>query len=197
MHKLQFWFGYASTYSYLSVARIARLASERGVEVDWQPISLLPIFAERGMDRGPFLPYPDKLEYMWRDLERRAARHGLSYKRPTVYPPSTRLVTRVGVLAGQEGWCREFTEAVFNLHWTEGRYIGTEDNLDAALTLLGREKSKVLADSSGAYIDEALAARTARVKELKLFGAPSFTVGDELFWGDDRLEDAIDWAASH
>lgn len=197
MQRLQFWFVYGSTYSYLSVARIARLAAERQVSVDWQPFSLLPILAERGMDKGPFLPFPDKLNYMWRDLERRASRHGLEYKRPVIYPPASRLTMRIGVLAAKEGWCREFTEVVFRLHWTEGRYIGTDENLATALEAVGKSLEATIAAASDPTMDTAVDAQVARAKELGIFGAPSFTIGNELFWGDDRLEEALEWAASN
>ena len=197
MQTLQFWFGYPSTYSYLTVARIDRLAAARGVAVDWQPFSLLPIFAAQGLDRGPFVPYPDKLEYMWRDLERRAKLFGIEYRRPTLYPPNTRVTTRVGLVAAREGWCEAFTRAVFRLHWVEGVNISTDENLDLAITSCGQETARVLAQATQPDIEDALALQTERAKSLKLFGAPSFVVGDELFWGDDRLEEAIDWAASH
>jgi len=89
MPTIQFWFEYGSTYTYLTVMRIAGLASARGVAVDWRPFLLMPILTAQGMDRGPFLPFPSKLRYMWRDLERRAQKHGLSYRRPSTYPPNT------------------------------------------------------------------------------------------------------------
>jgi 2-hydroxychromene-2-carboxylate isomerase len=135
------------------------------------------------MDKGPFLPYPDKLDYMWRDLERRSARHGLEYKRPGIYPPASRLAMRIGVLAAQEGWCREFTEAVFRLHWVEGRYIGTDDNLETALASVGKDLKMTVAAASDPTMDSAVDAQVARAKELRIFGARSFTVGNELFWG--------------
>ncbi len=79
----------------------------------------------------------------------------------------------------------------------EGVNISTDENLDLAVTSCGRETARVLAQATQPDIEDALALQTERAKSLKLFGAPSFVVGDELFWGDDRLEDAIDWAASH
>jgi 2-hydroxychromene-2-carboxylate isomerase len=158
---------------------------------------LLPIFAAQGRERGPFVPYPDKLEYMWRDLERRAMLFGIEYRRPTLYPPNTRVTTRVGLVAAREGWCEAFTRAVFRLHWVEGVNISTDENLDLAITSCGQETARVLAQATQPDIEDALALQTERAKSLKLFGAPSFVVGDELFWGDDRLEEAIDWAASH
>lgn len=87
--------------SYLNVMRIAGLASARAVSVDWRPFRLMPILAAQGMHDGPFLPFPCKLRYMWRDLERRAQKHGLPYHWPSTCPPNTLLTARVGVLAGR------------------------------------------------------------------------------------------------
>jgi 2-hydroxychromene-2-carboxylate isomerase len=196
MQTLQFWFGYPSTYSYLSVARIERLASARGVVIDWQPFSLLPIFAAQGRERGPFVPYPDKLEYMWRDLERRAKLLGVEYRRPSLYPPNTKVTTRAGLVAAREGWCVPFTKAVFKLHWVDGVNISTDENLNTAIISCGHDPARVLTDALTPEIENALALQTERAKSLKLFGAPSFVVGNELFWGDDRLEDAIAYAAA-
>jgi 2-hydroxychromene-2-carboxylate isomerase len=196
MQTLQFWFGYPSTYSYLSVARIDRLALPLGVIVDWQPFSLLPIFAAQGRERGPFVPYPDKMEYMWRDLERRAQLFGLEYKRPTLYPPNTRVTTRAGLVAAREGWCEAFTKAVFKLHWVKGINISTEENLNTAIISCGHDPARVLLEAATPAIEDMLTRQTERAKSLKLFGAPSFVVGNELFWGDDRLEEAIAYAAA-
>ena len=90
-----------------------------------------------------------------------------------------------------------FTEGVFALHWTEDRLIGSEDNLTTTLVALGKDPKAIIAQAQSPENKEALKAQTLRALELAIFGAPSFVVGDELFWGDDRLEDAIDWATSH
>lgn len=197
MPTIQFWFEYGSTYTYLSVMRIAGLASARGVAVDWRPFLLMPILAAQGMNQGPFLPFPSKLRYMWRDLERRAQKHGLPYHRPSTYPPNTLLTARIGVLAASEGWCQAFTERTFELHWGKDQTIGTEGNLQAALTSLGKDVSDVVARAQTPENKEALRLQTERAQQLGVFGSPSFVVGEELFWGDDRLEEALDWAVEN
>lgn len=155
----------------------------------------MPILAGQGMDQGPFLPYPSKLHYMWRDLERRAGKHGLPYRRPSTYPPNTLLTVRIGMLAAAEGRCKAFTEETFKLHWVEDRPIGTDDNIGAALTSLGKDVNDVVTRAQSPRNKEMLRAQTERARALGMFGSPSFLVGDELFWGDDRLEEALDWAA--
>lgn len=194
--KVQLWFEYGSTYTYLTVLRIGRAAAARGIEIDWRPFLLMPILVAQGLNEGPFLPFPNKLRYMWRDLERRAKRHGLPYRRPSSYPPNTLLTARIGMLAATEGWCQAFTERTFSLHWVEDRAIGTEDNIAATLSSLGKDKNEILARAQAPENKELLRAQTDRAKELGLFGSPSFIVGEELFWGDDRLEEALEWASS-
>jgi 2-hydroxychromene-2-carboxylate isomerase len=194
MGKLDFWFEYGSTYTYLTVARMHAMASRHGIEVRWRPFLLAPIMVEQGLAQGPFLPFPQKLRYMWRDLERRAATHGLPYRQPSHYPPNTLLTARVGMLAATEGWCREFTERSFALHWTEDIAIGSDANLSASLAALGKDASRVLSQAQSAANKDLLRVATDEAKALGLFGSPSFVTRGELFWGDDRLEDALAWA---
>jgi 2-hydroxychromene-2-carboxylate isomerase len=196
MTPLHFWLEFGSTYSYLSVARIGALAARHGVPVVWQPFYLMPLFIEQGMHQGPFRPYPNKIDYMWRDLERRAARHGIAYRKPSSYPPNSLPAARVALVAAHEGWCQAFAEKVFALHWTEDRAIGSDDNLDTALRALGKDPAAVRAQAQSPQNKDALKAQTDRARALRIFGSPSFVVGSELFWGDDRLDDAVEWAAA-
>ncbi len=198
MATLEFWYEFGSTYTYLTVARIRREAQQRGVEVQWKPFLLMPLMIEQGLTQGPFLPFPRKLAYMWRDLERRAAEHGLPYRRPDRYPPDDVLTSaRVALLGSREGWCDTFTESVFEQHWTRGRPIGSEANLREAIESIGRSPDDVLTQARAADVKAALRAQTEEAQRRGLFGSPSFVVADELFWGDDRLEQALDWARAH
>ena len=194
MGRLTFWFEYGSTYTYLSVARISALAAARGVQVEWRPFLLAPILKDYGRVQGPFDGYPVKAQYMWRDLQRRAARHGLPYRKPSAYPPNTLLTARVGTLAATQGWCEPFTREVFRLHWTEDVAIGTDQNLRRALTAVGRNPDEVLVAAQSDANKQLLRAVTGAAEALGIFGSPTFVIGDELFWGDDRLEDALDFA---
>lgn len=198
MHEVNFWFEYGSTYTYLTVARIRKLAQTQGVKVHWKPFLLMPLMLEQGMNQGPFLPYPRKIEYMWRDIERRAAEHGIPYSRPSLYPPEEVLTSaRLGVLGCREGWGEQFTEKVFALHWTENRLIGTEDNIRTSLESVGQDPTQAIERARTSENKAALKAQTEEAKRLGLFGSPSFLVDGELFWGDDRLEPAFEWAKGH
>ncbi len=197
MGRMTFWFEYASTYTWLSVSRLPKLAEAAGVQVEWRPFLLAPILKHQvGMERGPFLGHAPKLKYMWRDLERRAAVHGVPYRKPSVYPPNTLLTARVGTLASAQGWSEAFTREVFRLHWTEDVAIGTDENLKRALAALDRDPEQTIVAAQSDSTKQLLRAITDAAEALGVFGSPTFTIGDELFWGDDRLEDALAFAVA-
>ena len=196
MPAMEVWIEYSSTYSYLAVARIGRLAAQHGVTLDWQPFFLPPVRDLQGLG----FPFPEasaKTAYMWRDLERRAAKLGVPYRRPSTYPVNSLSAARVAIAGRVGGWCQRFTEEAFRLHWTEGRLIGTDDNMMGVFGMLGLDTAQVLQIANSPENKEALKAQTPRAIERGIFGAPSFVVGNELFWGDDRLEDALAWAVLH
>lgn len=172
------------------------MAAGHRVTLDWQPFFLPPVREQQGLG----FPFPEasaKTAYMWRDLERRAATLGVPYRRPSAYPVNSLPAARVALAGKAGGWCQRFTEEAFRLHWTEGRLIGTDDNMKQALGALGLDAAQVVQIANAPENKEALKAQTPRAIDRGIFGAPSFVVGNELFWGDDRLEDAIAWAVLH
>jgi len=196
MRSMEVWIEFASTYSYLSVSRIGQLAARHGVTLDWQPFFLPPVREHHGLG----FPFPEasaKTAYMWRDLERRALRLGIPYRRPAIYPVNSLPAARVALAGKGDGWCQRFTEEAFRLHWTEGRLIGSDDNMRAALGALQLDAERILQIANAPQNKEALKAQTPRAIERGIFGAPSFVIGNELFWGDDRLEEALEWAVLH
>ncbi|HEU6443279.1 MAG TPA: DsbA family protein, partial [Microvirga sp.] len=110
---LEFWYEFASTYSYLTAMRIEQAAKEAGVELVWRPFLLGPIFKAQGWDTSPFNLYPSKGRYMWRDMEREAARFGLPLFKPTPFPQNTLLAARIALLGLDRGWTPVFTKAVY------------------------------------------------------------------------------------
>lgn len=193
MADLAFWYDFASTYSYVSAMRIERLAREAGVRVRWRPFLLGPIFAAQGWDDSPFNLYPAKGRYMWRDLERLCAREGLALRRPSVFPRNSVLAARIALVAEREGWCPQVTAAVFVANFAEDRAIGEPATLAAIVAALGQPAEAVLARATASGNKAALRAQTEEARRLGIFGAPSFTVGEELFWGNDRIHEAIAW----
>ncbi len=195
MTSIDFWYEFASTYSYPTAMRIERLATDQGVGLRWRPFLLGPIFQGLGWNDSPFNIYPAKGRYMWRDLTRVCEADGLALKLPPVRFPQNGLKAARLALAGEaEGWTPAFTRAVFAANYAEQKDISDEATLHAILVALGVDADSALAASNTPEIKAALRAQNDEAVALGLFGAPSFTVGKELFWGNDRLEAALQWA---
>lgn len=199
MARLEFWFEFASTYSYLSAMRIEALAEQKGVTVDWKPFLLGPIFAAQGWHTSPFNIYPAKGRYMWRDMERRAAHYGLPFQRPPPdrFPANGLRAARLALVAMDQGVGPAFTRAVYTAQFASGQDISDEDVLIGLLGAVGLDPDTVFAAALAPENKARLRGQTETAIEHGIFGAPSFVVGSELFWGDDRLEDALDWALLH
>ena len=196
--NLQFWFEFASTYSYLSAARIEDEAALAGVPVRWEPFLLGPIFAERGWDDSPFKVYSAKGRYMWRDLERLCAKYGIPFAKPSRFPRNSLLAARVACLARatSEHWLPEFVKAVFRANFAEDREIADATEVRLILDSLGQPGVRIVQQAQAPENKQRLREQTRRAVEIGIFGAPSFVIGEELFWGNDRLEDALRWASS-
>ena len=191
---VEFWFEFASTYSYLSVMRIERAAEAAGVDIEWKPFLLGPVFLALGWNDSPFNIYPPKGRYMWRALERLAEKEGLPFRRPSRFPRNGLLAARVALVGVEEGWVAPFARAVMTANFAEDREIGEEAVIGEILGTLGLPAAEVITRAQADANKLALRCQTERAAELGLFGAPSFRVGEELFWGNDRLEDALAWA---
>jgi 2-hydroxychromene-2-carboxylate isomerase len=195
MANIEFWYEFASSYSYPAAMRVERLAGEAGVDVRWRPFLLGPIFKAFGWNDSPFNIYIAKGRYMWRDLERVCAAEGLPLKLPPVRFPQNGLKAARLALAGEsEGWTPTFTRAVFLANYAEQKDISDDDTLTAILESIGIEPQAALEASNDPANKEALKQQTEEAAARGLFGAPSFIVGEELFWGNDRLETALAWA---
>ena len=193
---LEFWYEFASTYSYPAAEGVEAAAAAAGVRVDWRPFLLGPIFAAEGWQDSPFNLYAAKGRYMWRDLERRCGRLGLPFRRPSTFPRNGLTAARVALVGCTEGWCPAFTRAVYRLNFAEDRDISRTDVLADALNSLGLPADAVLARASEPETKDRLRRQTETAASVGIFGAPSFRVDGELFWGGDRLDDALEWAQS-
>lgn len=189
---LEVWFEFASSYSYPAVARVERLTRAAGVSIVWRPFLLGPIFAAQGWADSPFNLYPAKGRYMWRDLERICDREGLPLRRPSRFPRNGLLAARVATLG--EPWIADFVRGVYHANFAEDREISDPAVVGDILASLDADAGAVLARARSDDNKQRLRAATEEASSRGIFGAPSFTVGDELFWGNDRLEDAIAWA---
>jgi len=130
-----------------------------------------------------------------RDLERVCEADGLALTLPPVrFPQNGLSAARLALTGHSQGWTPAFTRAVFTANYAEQKDISDEATLRAILISLDVDADAALAAAGSEEVKEALKAQTAEAQARGLFGAPSFTVGDELFWGNDRLEAALAWA---
>jgi len=193
---IDFYLSLASTYTYLSVNRAEEHANDAGVELRWHPFSVRTIMIEQ--NNKPFAGKPVKLAYMWRDLERRARRHGIPFASIPPYPVDAEgLANRVATLAASEGWCSEFAKASYHGWFLGNGDPGDVENLSRALRRTGRDPGDIIARANSPEVHAKLTAETDAARSLGIFGSPTFVCGTELFWGDDRLEEAIEWCTSH
>jgi 2-hydroxychromene-2-carboxylate isomerase len=189
---IDFWFMVGSTYTYLTVSRLHQVEVATGVQFRWRPFNARAIM--RDMDNIPFATKPIKLAYMWRDVERRASKYGLPSRVPAPYPlKRLELANRVAVLGESEGWCSDYVRATYRRWFVDGEEAGSEPNLSESLREIGQDPDRVILAANDDSIGRALETNTREAKQLNIFGAPTFVTRGELFWGDDRLEDAIAW----
>ncbi len=193
---LEFWFEFASTYSYLSAMRIEDAAREAGVDIAWKPFLLGPIFRRQGWSTSPFNLYPAKGRYMVRDVARLAGERGLAFRMPDPFPQNGLLAARLTLAGHDEGWGTAFARAVFTAEFAQGQPIGEAETLARILAGLGVEAAPAMMKAATDDIKMRLRRQTDEAEAKGIFGAPSFVTPDgELFWGDDRLEQALRWAA--
>jgi 2-hydroxychromene-2-carboxylate isomerase len=194
---LEFWFEFASTYSYPAAMRIEALAARAGVALAWRPFLLGPIFQAQGWNDSPFNLYPAKGRYMWRDLERLCAKHGLPYARPTIFPQRSILAARLALAAIEAPWLPALVRGIYVANFAQGADISDALTLGRVLAGLGQEARTWLDRAQSQAAKDALRANTDRAQALGIFGAPTFVACGELFWGGDRLEDALAWQLRH
>lgn len=194
--QLDFWFDFGSTYSYPAAARMGPLADAASVAVRFRPFMLGAIFKAQGWSTSPFNIYPAKGRYMWRDLARICSELGLPLVQPDPFPQSSLLAARVAVAAAGEPWVGDYCVAVFREAFANGNQIAQNSVIEAVVTRLGGDAAALLGRAHSPEIKDALRRQTERAAELEIFGAPTFIAPDgELFWGNDRLEAALAWAA--
>ncbi len=189
---IDFWVSIGNTYSYLSVMRLKSVEEASGVLFRWRPFSVRAIMIEQS--NIPFVGEPVKMAYMWRDIERRALKYGFEPHLPAPYPLAEfDLANKIALVGETEGWCADYVCAAYR-HWFHaGHEPGSEPGLSEALRELGREPARVVASAQTGRIEQRYKQVTDEARALGVFGSPTFVVDGEVFWGDDRLEDAVEW----
>lgn len=194
MPRLDFWYDFGSTYSYPAVMRIGAEAEKKGVAIAWRPLLLGPIFQKSGLNTSPFRANPVKGAYMWRDLERLCRKHNLPFRQPPEFPQNGLLAARIALtLSDKER--PDFTRAVFLYEFGEGGVISKEAAIREVLSNLGYPVEETIARAQDPENKLKLRQETEHAEALNIFGAPTFITEDgEMFWGHDRMEDALNWA---
>jgi 2-hydroxychromene-2-carboxylate isomerase len=188
---IDFYFSIGSMFTFLTVMRIDRVEDTTGIRIVWRPFSVRDIMIE--MDNRP-ASKPRKLAYLWRDLHRRAEMYGFAFEGEAPYPlQNFDLANRVAILGAREGWCADYVRATYRRWFVEKQECGMEPNLSDSLREIGEDPRRVIPLAESEEVGAAYAAATDEARRLGIFGAPTFVTRGEVFWGDDRLDDAVAW----
>jgi len=192
--NIDFYFSIGSTYTYLSVTRMLDVEKKHQVKFNWLPFSVRSIMKEMNN-----IPFPkekmNKVNYMWRDIERRAEGYGFFAKTPVPYPLTEfDLANKLAILGLKEGWGVDYIRLTYKRWFQEGKEPATEPNISEIFKELKIDKEKAIKDVNSSEIEKQYLKNTESARENKVFGSPSFIVNSEIFWGDDRMEDAIKWS---
>ena len=194
MKKIEFWYSIGSTYTYLSTQRLTEIANKKNIEFEWCPFSVRSRMIE--MENVPFMAEKkrDKIDYMWRDVQRRANFYGFDAKVPAPYPlKEFDLANKVAIFGKDQGWIKEYTILTYKKWFLEHLEPGSEPNLSSTLREIGLDPDKIINLAQADEIEQKYLKNTEIAKNKGIFGSPTFIVENEVFWGDDRCEDAIKW----
>lgn len=193
--NIDFWFEFGSTYSYPAAMRVEDLAVKYGVGINWRPFLLGVIFREQGLTDSPFNLHEAKGRYMWRDLERTCEALDIPFQRPSRFPRNGILAARIARCFDSEPWLPDFVRAVYRANFVEDADIAEADVISRCLAGVVENAQDILEHAQSPQSKKKLREQTDEAMRTGIFGAPSVVVGDELFWGNDRLEDALEWAS--
>ena len=192
---MQFWFDFASTYSYVAALRVEDACARAGVSLEYKPFLLGPLFEQQlGIRDSPFNVRPERGRYMWRDLERLCEKYELPWRRPGVFPRSSALAARVACCAGAA--VGPLVRATFRANFAEDQDIAQPEVMRALVDGLGGDGAQALELAASSDVRAQLRANTAEAMRMGIFGAPDFLAKGELFFGQDRLDDAVAWEAT-
>ena len=194
MADVDFFFSIGSTYTYLSVTRILDVEKKHQIKFNWKPFSVREIMKEMNN-----IPFPkdkiNKVNYMWRDIERRAEGYGFFAKTPVPYPLSEfDLANQIAILGLEKEWGINFIVHTYKKWFQEGKEPAIEPSISEVCKELGLNKEDIINEAQTDLVKNKYKQNTNLAREYKIFGSPSFVVNNELFWGDDRMEDAIKWS---
>ena len=194
MSNIDFYFSIGSTYTYLSVTRILEVEKKNQVKFTWKPFSVRAIMKEMNN-----IPFPkdklNKVNYMWRDIERRAEGYGFFAKTPVPYPLSEfDLANQIAILGVEKGWGIDYVRLTYKKWFQEGKEPAINPSITEVCRELNINKDEIISQANSKEIINNYNLNTNSARDNKIFGSPSFVVKNEIFWGDDRMEDAVNWS---
>ena len=197
MKHIDFYFSIGSTYTFLSVTRILDVEKKNNIKFNWKPFSVRAIMKEMNN-----IPFPkdkkNKVDYMWRDIERRAKSYGFFAKTPVPYPLSEfDLANQIAILGLEEGWGIDYVRLTYKKWFQEGKEPAIDPSISEVCDELKLNKNEIIAAAKDQIIQNKYLSNTDSARNNKIFGSPSFVVNSEIFWGDDRMEDAIAWSKTN
>tara|TARA_B100000427_G_scaffold156792_1_gene130220 strand:+ start:217 stop:813 length:597 start_codon:yes stop_codon:yes gene_type:complete len=197
MKNIDFYFSIGSTYTFLSVTRILDIEKKNNIKFNWKPFSVRAIMKEMNN-----IPFPkdkkNKVDYMWRDIERRAKSYGFFAKTPVPYPLSEfDLANQIAILGLEEGWGIDYVRLTYKKWFQEGKEPAIDPSISEVCDELKLNKNEIITAAKDQIIQNKYLSNTDSARNNKIFGSPSFVVNSEIFWGDDRMEDAIAWSKTN
>ena len=145
------------------------------------------------------IPFPkdklNKVNYMWRDIERRAEGYGFFAKTPVPYPLSEfDLANQIAILGLEKGWGIDYVRLTYKKWFQEGKEPAIDPSITEVCRELNINKDEIISQANSKEIINNYNLNTNSARDNKIFGSPSFVVKNEIFWGDDRMEDAVNWS---
>ena len=197
MKNIDFYFSIGSTYTFLSVTRILDIEKKNNIKFNWKPFSVRAIMKEMNN-----IPFPkdkkNKVDYMWRDIERRAKSYGFFAKTPVPYPLSEfDLANQIAILGLEEGWGIDYVRLTYKKWFQEGKEPAIDPSISEVCDELKLNKNEIITAAKDQIIQNKYLSNTDSARNNKIFGSPTFVVNSEIFWGDDRMEDAIAWSKTN
>ena len=186
--SVDFYFDYGSPAAWLAYTQLPKLAADTGATVVLKPILLGGVFQSTG-NRAP-ITVPLKGSYLFRDFARFARRYGVPLVMNPHFPINTITLMRIdaGLAMRSDPRLPTYRDAMFRAIWVDQQNMNDPATVGAVLARAGFDPAGMLAIASDPAVKDALKALTQAAVDRGIFGAPTFFVGDEMFWGQDRLD---------
>lgn len=185
---VEFYFDLGSPTTYLAHTQLAKICADTQSELIYIPMLLGGVFKATG-NASPAV-IPAKGRYMFQDLDRFAKRYGVQLRFNPHFPINTLILMRAvtGIQLHQPQRFAEFVDCLFRALWVEGRNLNDPQTIAAVMTENGFDPEEVLALSNDESVKAKLKENTEAAIKRGVFGAPSMFIGDQLFFGQDRLD---------